>query len=190
LLPKGLSYLAKAYAELGQFDSAQRCCEEAKTQIKTTKERRWEAEVRIAGEIGLKSSMPGQPFDTHDAKRTFPSAGRRSGDELWSAVDALTSANNVADLLPVVLVAVYVPAVSPNVPTLHGRDRRERSGRSRFSARISNTQFSGPMVRVLIAPPITHRTAEIFRGRRQIIRPVFRSGRQRNTWSAARCDGG
>jgi hypothetical protein len=46
LLPKELSYLAKAYAELGQFDSARRCCEEAKTQIKTTKERRWEAEVK------------------------------------------------------------------------------------------------------------------------------------------------
>jgi hypothetical protein len=35
------------------------------------------------GEIGLKSSMPGQPFDTRDAKRTVPplekaSAGRRS----------------------------------------------------------------------------------------------------------------
>ena len=55
-MPKGLSYLAKAYAELGQFDSAQRCCEEAKTQIKTTKERRWEAEVnRVAGKIALKS---------------------------------------------------------------------------------------------------------------------------------------
>jgi hypothetical protein len=53
------------------------------------------------------------------------------------------------------------PLCPPNVPTLHRRDRGERSGRSRFSARISHTQFSGPMVRVLIAP-------EISGGRRQI----------------------
>ena len=44
-LPKELSYLAKAYAELGQFDDAWRCIEEAITHIETTKERWWEAEV-------------------------------------------------------------------------------------------------------------------------------------------------
>jgi predicted ATPase len=55
-LPKELSYLAKAYADLGQFDDAWRCIEEAVTHIETTKERWWEAEVnRIAGEIALQS---------------------------------------------------------------------------------------------------------------------------------------
>jgi predicted negative regulator of RcsB-dependent stress response len=55
-LPKGLSYLAKAYAELGQFDDAWRCSEEAITHIETTKETWFEAEVhRIAGEIALMS---------------------------------------------------------------------------------------------------------------------------------------
>ena len=40
-----LSYLAKAYAELGQFEDAWRCIGEAITTVETTKERWWEAEV-------------------------------------------------------------------------------------------------------------------------------------------------
>jgi predicted ATPase len=51
--------LAKAQAELGQFDDAWRCIEEAITHIETTKERWWEAEVnRIAGEIVLQATEP------------------------------------------------------------------------------------------------------------------------------------
>jgi class 3 adenylate cyclase/predicted ATPase len=58
-LPKELSYLAKAHADLGQFDDAWRCIEEAVTHMETTKERWWEAEVnRIAGEIALLSPEP------------------------------------------------------------------------------------------------------------------------------------
>jgi class 3 adenylate cyclase/predicted ATPase len=54
--PWHLSILAKAYAELGQFDAAWRCIGEAMTAVETTKERLWEAEVnRMAGEIALKS---------------------------------------------------------------------------------------------------------------------------------------
>jgi predicted ATPase len=46
------SYLAQAYAELGQFDDAWRCIGEALTAIDTTKERWFEAEVnRVAGEV-------------------------------------------------------------------------------------------------------------------------------------------
>ena len=57
--PNFLSYLASAYAELGQFDEAWRCIGEAMAHVETTKERRWEAEVnRIAGEIALASSQP------------------------------------------------------------------------------------------------------------------------------------
>jgi predicted ATPase len=45
-----------AYAELGRFDDAWRCIDEAMTTVETAKERFWEAEVnRIAGEIALKS---------------------------------------------------------------------------------------------------------------------------------------
>jgi hypothetical protein len=55
-IPWHVSFLATAYAELGQFDDAWRCIGEAMTAVETTKERWWEAEVyRIAGEIALKS---------------------------------------------------------------------------------------------------------------------------------------
>ena len=58
-MPRSLSLLAKAYAELGQYDDAWRCIGEAITAIETTKERWCEAEVnRIAGEIALKSPEP------------------------------------------------------------------------------------------------------------------------------------
>ena len=55
-LPTWLSELAKAYADLRQFDDAWRCIGEATVAVEKTKERWWEAEVnRIAGEIALKS---------------------------------------------------------------------------------------------------------------------------------------
>jgi predicted ATPase len=55
-VPLFLSYLARAYAELGQFDDAWRCIGEAMTAVQTTKERWCEAELnRVAGEIALKS---------------------------------------------------------------------------------------------------------------------------------------
>ena len=58
-IPSYLSYLARAYAELRQFDDAWRCIGEAMTTMETTKERLWEAEVhRIAGEVALKSPKP------------------------------------------------------------------------------------------------------------------------------------
>ena len=59
-MPLWVSHLARAYAELGQFDDAWRSIGEAMTAIETTKERWFEAEVhRIAGEIALKSPEPG-----------------------------------------------------------------------------------------------------------------------------------
>src|SRR5215472_4086694 len=55
-VPLYLSYLTRAYADLGQFDDAWRCIEEAVTAVETTKQRWWEPEVnRVAGEIALKS---------------------------------------------------------------------------------------------------------------------------------------
>ena len=58
-LPLYLSHLAKAHAELGQFDNAWRCMGEALTAMETTKERWHEAEInRIAGEIAL---LPPEP---------------------------------------------------------------------------------------------------------------------------------
>ena len=57
-LPWFLSNLARAHAELGQFDDAWRCIDEALTAIGTTKEK-YEAEVnRVAGEVALLSAEP------------------------------------------------------------------------------------------------------------------------------------
>jgi predicted ATPase len=58
-MPLYLSYLARAYAELGQFEHAWRCIDEAMTAAETTKERWHEADIhRIAGEITLLSQRP------------------------------------------------------------------------------------------------------------------------------------
>jgi predicted ATPase len=58
-MPLHLSYLARAYAELGQLDDAWRRIGEAMTAMETTKEKWCEAEVyRTAGEIALKSPEP------------------------------------------------------------------------------------------------------------------------------------
>jgi class 3 adenylate cyclase/predicted ATPase len=55
-LPLSLTYLTRAYAELGQFDDAWHSIGEAVTMVEATKERWCEAEVqRMAGEIALKS---------------------------------------------------------------------------------------------------------------------------------------
>jgi predicted ATPase len=53
------SYLARAYAELGQFDDARRSISEAMMAMVTTKETWCEAEInRVAGEIALLSPEP------------------------------------------------------------------------------------------------------------------------------------
>jgi predicted ATPase len=57
--PWHLSNLAKVYAELGQFDDAWRCLDEAMTAVETTKETWCEADFhRMAGEIALLSPDP------------------------------------------------------------------------------------------------------------------------------------
>jgi predicted ATPase len=63
--------LAKAYAEVRQFDDAWRCCDEAMLAIQTTEEKWCEAEVnRIAGEIAFTSSEP----DAAKAQKYFERA--------------------------------------------------------------------------------------------------------------------
>ena len=59
LMQLSVLYLAKANADLGQFDDAWRCIGDATLAIEITKERWFEAEAnRIAGEIALLSSEP------------------------------------------------------------------------------------------------------------------------------------
>jgi predicted ATPase len=71
LVPFYLSYLARAYAQPGQFDDAWRCIGEARTAMQTTKESWYEAEVnRVAGEITLLSPEP----DTAKAEAYFERA--------------------------------------------------------------------------------------------------------------------
>ena len=59
LVPLWLPYLSKAYADIGQLDSAWHSVEEALMVAQTTGERWVEAEVhRTAGEIALLSPTP------------------------------------------------------------------------------------------------------------------------------------
>ena len=58
-LPMHLTYLAHSQANLGQFDDAWRCMDEALNTIETTKESWFKPEThRVAGEIALKSPQP------------------------------------------------------------------------------------------------------------------------------------
>ena len=58
-VPLWLSHLARAHAELGQFDDVWRCIEKAMMAMETTKERWCEADIhRIAGEVELMSPEP------------------------------------------------------------------------------------------------------------------------------------
>ena len=58
-MPFYLPHLARAHAELGQFEEAWRCIGEAMTAVETTKEKWCEAEIhRTAGEIALMSPEP------------------------------------------------------------------------------------------------------------------------------------
>ncbi len=57
--PWYLSNYATAYLEIGQFEDARRCIDEAELTVRTTKEKWCEAEIhRIAGEITLRSPGP------------------------------------------------------------------------------------------------------------------------------------
>jgi predicted ATPase len=70
-LPLILTYLARAYADMGKFHDALRAIAEAITLVETTKQTCWKAEVhRVAGEIALRSSEP----DAAGAQRHFETA--------------------------------------------------------------------------------------------------------------------
>ena len=96
-LPLCLSYLARAYADLGQFDDAWRCIGEAMTRTETTKERLWEAEVhRIAGEIALMSPQP----DAAKAEAHFERAlavARAQQAKSWELRAAMSMARLLRD---------------------------------------------------------------------------------------------
>jgi predicted ATPase len=71
LAPFWLAYLARAHADLGQFEDARRCIGEATTLVETTREKWYEAEVhRVAGEIALMSRV----LDAAKAQANFERA--------------------------------------------------------------------------------------------------------------------
>jgi predicted ATPase len=91
-VPSWLSYLARAYADLGKIDDAWRCIGEATAAIETTKQRWCEAEVnRVAGEITLTSSQP----DAAKAQEYFERAlavARQQQAKSWELRAAMSMA--------------------------------------------------------------------------------------------------
>jgi class 3 adenylate cyclase/predicted ATPase len=94
-MPLFLSNLAKANAEIGQFDEASAKIGEAMTTMKTTKENWYEAEInRVAGEIALQGMEP----DATTAEACFTTAleiARKHRAKSWE----LRAATSMARLL-------------------------------------------------------------------------------------------
>jgi predicted ATPase len=90
--PTFLLYLARAHAELGQFDEAWRRTTEAGAAVEATEERWYEAEVnRIAGEIALMSSKQ----DAARAEASFERAlavARQQQAKSWELRAAMSMA--------------------------------------------------------------------------------------------------
>ena len=91
-VPSWLSYLARAYADLGKIDDAWRCIGEATAAIEMTKQRWCEAEVnRVAGEITLMSPEP----DAAKAQEYFERAlavARQQQAKSWELRAAMSMA--------------------------------------------------------------------------------------------------
>jgi predicted ATPase len=86
------SCLARAHAELGQFDAARRAISEAIAAFETTGERWWEAEVhRMAGEIALKSLAPDLASAEKDFHRAL-SIARKQQAKSWALRAAMSLA--------------------------------------------------------------------------------------------------
>jgi class 3 adenylate cyclase/predicted ATPase len=91
-MPLFLSHLAKAKAEIGQFDDASTIIDEATAAVKTTKESWYEAEInRVAGEIALLGTEP----DAAKAEACFASAleiARKQKAKSWELRAAMSMA--------------------------------------------------------------------------------------------------
>ena len=131
-MPLYLSYLARAYAELGQFDDAWRCIGEAMTAMETTKERWCEAEVnRIAGEIALKSPEP----DAAKAEAYFERAlavARQQQAKSWELRAAMSMARLWRDQGK---AAASSRTARSGLRLVHGRLRHARSEGGEGAAR-------------------------------------------------------
>ena len=96
-MPLWLSYLARANAEIGQFEDSRRCIGEAMAAMETAKERWYEAEVnRIAGEIALLLPEP----DVAKAQACFERAleiARKQQAKSWELRAAISMARLCRD---------------------------------------------------------------------------------------------
>ncbi len=94
-LPSIFGYLARAHADLGQFDEAWHWIGEAMSRVESRKEKWAEAEIhRVAGEIALRSPVP----DAARAESYFTAAlaiARRQQAKSWE----LRSATSYARLM-------------------------------------------------------------------------------------------
>jgi len=91
-MPLYLSYLARAYADLGRFDDTRRCIGEAMTTVETTKESWCEAELhRMAGEIALLSGEPDAARAEAYFERTLAVA-RKQQAKSWELRAAMSMA--------------------------------------------------------------------------------------------------
>ncbi len=98
LLPAHLTCLARAYAEVAQFDDARRTIGEATTEMEATGERWWQAELtRMTGEI----AVLGAEQDTVKAEMHFKDAlavGRQQQAKSWELRAAMSLARLSRDL--------------------------------------------------------------------------------------------
>jgi class 3 adenylate cyclase/predicted ATPase len=95
--PLTFSYLARAHADLGQFDEAWHSIGEALARVESTKEKWAEAEIqRVAGEIALRSPVPA----TARAESHFTTAlaiARRQQAKSWELRTATSYARLMRD---------------------------------------------------------------------------------------------
>ena len=90
-------HLSAAYAELGQFDDAWRCVNEAMTAVEATKETWCEAEShRVAGEIALKSPVANAPNAQAHFERALAVA-RAQQAKSWELRAAMSMARLLRD---------------------------------------------------------------------------------------------
>ena len=129
-LPFYLPHLARAHAELGQFEAAWRCIGEATTAAETTNEKWCEPEIhRMAGEIALMSPEP----DAAKAQAHFERAigiARAQKAKSWE----LRAATSLARL-GAIRAGTGPRSSRPGLRLVHRRLRHRRSERSQGAAR-------------------------------------------------------
>ena len=92
LVPTHLSYLARAYGELDQFDDAWRCIAEAMEAVEKTRERWGEADIhRIAGKLALSSRQPDAAKAEAHFERALAVARERQARS-WELLAAMSMA--------------------------------------------------------------------------------------------------